>query len=48
MKELRNLCVAVIVVAGVLNISAAIFASPNHPATAFAKTDLSKALAVNP
>jgi len=48
MKELRILCLAVIVVAGVLNVGAAVFAS-QHPVTASNKVDLGpRALAANP
>ncbi len=48
MKELRILCLAVVVVAGILNAGAAVFAG-QHPAIAINKVDLGqRTLAANP
>ena len=48
MKELRIMCLAVIVVAGILNVGAAMLGNP-HPAEAMNKLDLGqRALASNP
>ncbi len=48
MKELRILCLAVVVVAGILNAGAAVFAG-QHPAVAMDKMDVGqRTLAANP